>query len=132
MWASSDQCLNRKVLVRKLLPKQHFWELYQCNFCDLLVNQMLRYKFFPKYIEINHQFESIIQCFYQVEEVINSQKNNFSSNKVLSLLRPYLIQGKRISNPIDTVVLGFTQSTNKFKITTLSQGVGLTFQSLCG
>ena len=42
------------------------------------------------------------------------------------------IQGKRISNPIDTVVLGFTQSTNKFKITILSQGVGLTFQSLCG
>ena len=43
-----------------------------------------------------------------------------------------LNQGKRISNPIDTVVLGFTQSTNKFKITILSQGVGLTFQSLCG
>ncbi|MEH1788161.1 MAG: PAS domain S-box protein [Nostoc sp.] len=40
-------------------------------------------------------------------------------------------QGKRISNPIDTVVLGFTQSTNKFKITTLSQGVGLTFSYLC-
>jgi len=43
-----------------------------------------------------------------------------------------LPQGKRITNPIDTVVLGFTQSTNKFKITTLSQGVGLTFPSLCG
>ena len=41
-------------------------------------------------------------------------------------------QGKRISNPIDTNVLGFTQSTNKFKITTLSQRVGLTFSSLCG
>ncbi|WP_100898880.1 hypothetical protein [Nostoc flagelliforme] len=41
-------------------------------------------------------------------------------------------QGKRISNPIDTVVLGFNQSTKKFKITTLSQGVGLTFSSLCG
>jgi hypothetical protein len=41
-------------------------------------------------------------------------------------------QGKRISNPIDTVLLGFTQSTNKFKITILSQGVGLTFSSFCG
>ncbi len=79
-----------------MLSKQHFWELYQCNFCDLLVNQMLRYKFFPKYIEINHQIESILQCFYQVEEVINSQKNNFSSNKVLSLLRPYLIEADMI------------------------------------
>ena len=47
-------------------------------------------------------------------------------------LTGYAEQGKRISNPIDTVVLGFTQSTNKFKITILSQGVGLTFQSLCG
>jgi hypothetical protein len=44
----------------------------------------------------------------------------------------YFPQGKRVSNPIDMVVLGFTQSTNKFKITTLSQGVGLTFSSLYG
>jgi hypothetical protein len=42
-----------------------------------------------------------------------------------------VVQGKRISKSIDTVVLGLTQNTNKFKITTLSQGLGLTFSSLC-
>ncbi|MEH2337688.1 MAG: hypothetical protein V7K49_21735 [Nostoc sp.] len=50
---------------------------------------------------------------------------------VLGITSRLLSQGKRISNPIDPVVLGFTQNTNKFKITTLSQGVGLTFPSLC-
>gem|GEM_PF-4128825 len=36
-------------------------------------------------------------------------------------------QGKRISNPIDTTVLGFIQNAKKFKSTTLGRRVGLTF-----
>jgi len=40
------------------------------------------------------------------------------------LLEP---QGKRISNPIDTTVLGFIQNAKKFKSTTLGRRVGLTF-----
>jgi len=41
-------------------------------------------------------------------------------------------QGKRISNPIDTTVLGFIQNAKKFKSTTLGRRVGLTFWLLCG
>lgn len=53
------------------------------------------------------------------------QSDHFMTESTIS-------QGKRISNPIDTVVLGFIQSTKKFKNTILSQCAGLTFWSLCG
>lgn len=51
---------------------------------------MLQYNFFPESFERNSQIENILQCFVQVQEQIDSQKNQLSSNEVLSLLRPYL------------------------------------------
>ena len=49
-----------------------------------------------------------------------------------SIKRESKYQGKRISNPIDTTVLGFIQNAKKFKSTTLGRRVGLTFWLLCG
>lgn len=83
---------------------------------------MVRYKVFPEYIEISNQIESILQCFSQVEEKIDSKKNNLSSNEVLRLLQPYLReadmiveQGKGKNEKIRVPVLfGLTNEEEKY------------------
>ena len=75
-------------------------------------------------------YEAIIMPGIQVADgAIIAAKSVVTSN-----IAPYIIaggnpakQGKRISNPIDTKVLGFIQNAKKFKSTTLGRRVGLTF-----
>jgi len=83
---------------------------------------MPRYKFFPKNVELNDQLRNILQCFFQVEELINSQNNNLDSNEVLRLLQPYLIeadmiveQGKKKEHKIRVQVLfGLNSEEGKY------------------
>ena len=55
-----------------------------------------------------------------------------NTDALKSIVKRDHAQGKRISNPIDTTVLGFIQNAKKFKSTTLGRRVGLTFWLLCG
>ncbi|MUG98149.1 hypothetical protein F7734_39910 [Scytonema sp. UIC 10036] len=83
---------------------------------------MLQYNFFPESFEKNCQIENILQCFVQVEEQIDSQNKQLSSNEVLSLLRPYLIEadmqveeGKAKSQRIRVPILfGLTNEDEKY------------------
>ncbi|MBR8834941.1 MAG: hypothetical protein DSM106950_13115 [Stigonema ocellatum SAG 48.90 = DSM 106950] len=88
----------------------------------MLIYQMLRYQFFPENVDINHQLRNILHCFFQVEELINSQNKNLSSNEVLRLLEPYLIQadmrvekGKKKEHKIRVQVLfGLNSDEDKY------------------
>lgn len=53
---------------------------------------MIRYQFFPRSIGISDNIQTIIDCFIKVEEQIKSPENKLSSNQVLEILRPHLIQ----------------------------------------
>ncbi len=82
---------------------------------------MLKCKFFPQNIEVNYQLSNILQCFFQVEALINSENNNLRSDEVLRLLQPYLIkadmmveQGKRKEHKIRVQVV-FTLNSEEEK-----------------
>lgn len=83
---------------------------------------MLQYNFFPESFEKNCQIENILHCFFQVEEQIDSQNKQLSSNEVLSLLRSYLIEadmqveeGKAKSQRIRVPILfGSTNEDEKY------------------
>lgn len=57
---------------------------------------MIRYQFFPRSIGISEKIQSIVECFTRVEEEIKSPDNKLSSNQVLEILRPYLIEANMI------------------------------------
>ncbi|HQZ97940.1 MAG TPA: hypothetical protein PLP21_16590 [Pyrinomonadaceae bacterium] len=73
---------------------------------------MLRYQFFPRSTAVTHEISEIIQCFQRNFEQINSDNNNYSSNKVLEILRADLSAtnftvetGKKDENKIKVPVL---------------------------
>lgn len=53
---------------------------------------MIVYQFFPRSVAVNETIRQIIECFLRVEPVIKSPENTLSSNQVLEILRPHLIQ----------------------------------------
>jgi hypothetical protein len=52
---------------------------------------MIKYQFFPRSHSLDSENQQIIECFLKVQGQIESSSNNLSSNEVLSLLRPYLL-----------------------------------------
>ncbi len=73
---------------------------------------MLRYQFFPRSIAVTQNISEIVQCFQRNFEKINSDNNNYSSNKVLEILSADLSDtnftvetGKKDENKIKVPVL---------------------------
>ena len=82
---------------------------------------MIRFQFFPRSQGITEKIKEVIDCFEEVSDQINSFNFQFSSNEVLSILRPHLEElnytvetGKRKNDKISVPVLfGFDNKIDK-------------------
>lgn len=51
---------------------------------------MINYQFFPRSQGVNHKIREVIQCFKNIEDNINSEFYQLSSNEVLCIVREHL------------------------------------------
>lgn len=62
---------------------------------------MINYQFFPRSQGVNEQIKSVIECFENVSDKIDSENHQLSSNEVLAIVRD------------DLEKIGFTVETGK-------------------
>lgn len=83
---------------------------------------MINYQFFPRSQGVNQEIQSIIRCFENVADEINSESHQLSSNEVLEIVRSHLEsigfiveKGKSANQKINVPVLfGLNNNIDKF------------------